>query len=437
MLHSSGKWGAVADFLRPDGYRDRIGEMRLERALSAAPMVLIEGAKGCGKTWLALSRSRSKMMLAEDPNALSAARTITREALLDGDRPKLVDEWQRAPEVWDAARGISDLDPGTGKFIFTGSYTRSDAITRHSGAGRLMRIRLRPMSLHELGEASAQVSISGLLAGETCAAAAPQIGARRLAELICRGGWPRHIGLATEACQDLLRAYLDETARIDLPTETGTSHDPVKVHRLLRSLARNVSTTASQASLARDTGGDTASLNHQTISRYLDALERLFVVDDLPAWSPHMMSGRPARQSPKRHLADPSLAAAALGVGPDRLARDMSALGLLFESLAVRDLRVYSDANDIAVLHHRDHRNGELDAVLEARDGSWIAAEVKLGGTERMLDEAAAKLLAVTARIDLSRRTPPSAHLIVTAFGAAAYQRLDGVVVAPLTALGP
>ena len=427
----------MSDFLTPEGYRGRIGERRLERALLAAPMVLIEGAKGCGKTWLALSRSRSKMMLAEDPGALSAARTITREVLLDGDRPKLVDEWQRAPEVWDAARGISDLDPAAGKFIFTGSYSRADAITRHSGAGRLMRIRLRPMSLHELGHATGEVSVAGLLAGETPTALAPQIDARRLAEFICRGGWPRHIELTAEASQDLLTAYLDETARVDLPAETGTSYDPVKVRRLLRSLARNVSTAASQASLARDTAGDGARLNHQTVSRYLDALQRLFMLDDLPAWSPHMTSGRPARQSPKRHLADPSLAAAALGAGPERLARDMRSLGLLFESLAIRDLRVYSDASNIAVLHHQDGRGGELDAVLEARDGRWIAVEAKLGGNEAVLDEAAAKLLAATGRIDISRRTPPAAHLIVTAFGAAAYQRPDGVAVAPLTALGP
>ena len=426
----------MSNFLKPEGYRARVGEARLERALRSAPMVLIEGPKGCGKTWLGLSRSRSKMMLAEDANALSAARTITREALLDGRRPKLVDEWQRAPEVWDAARGISDLDPAAGKFIFTGSYSRADAITRHSGAGRLMRIRLRPMSLHESGQATGEVSVAGLLAGEACAALAPQIDAQRLAELICRGGWPRHIELTAEASQDLLAAYLDETARVDLPAETGTSHDPIKVRRLLRSLARNVSTAASQASLARDTAGDGARLNHQTVSRYLDALERLFILDDLPAWSPHMTSGRPARQSPKRHLADPSLAAAALGAGPQRLARDMRSLGLLFESLAVRDLRVYCDAGDIAVLHHQDGRGGELDAVLEARDGRWIAVEVKLGGNEAMLDEAAAKLLATARRIDASRRTPPAAHLLVTAFGAAAYRRPDGVTVAPITALG-
>ena len=427
----------ASDCLTPEGYSPRLAEARLERALAAAPMVLIEGPKGCGKTWLGLSRSRSKMMLAEDPNALSAARTVTREALLDGGRPRLVDEWQRAPEVWDAARGISDMDGAAGKFIFTGSYSRADAITRHSGAGRLMRVRLRPMSLQELGHATGEVSIAGLLAGEAYSVLAPQTDARRLAEFVCGGGWPRHSGLSAEASQDLLVSYLDESARVDLPAETGSSHDPAKVRRLLRSIARNVSTTASQALLARDTAGDGARLNHQTVSRYLDALERLFILDDVPAWSPHMMSGRPARQSPKRHLADPSLAAAALGVGPDRLARDMRSLGLLFESLAMRDLRVYCDAGDIAVFHHQDHRGGELDAVLEARDGRWIAVEAKLGGNEAMLDEAAAKLLAVSRRIDVSRRPPPSAHLIVTAFGASAYRRPDGVTVAPLTALGP
>ena len=427
----------ASDCLTPEGYSRRLVETRLERALAAAPMVLIEGPKGCGKTWLGLSRSRSKMMLAEDPNALSAARTVTREVLLDGGRPRLVDEWQRAPEVWDAARGISDMDGAAGKFIFTGSYSRADAVARHSGAGRLIRIRLRPMSLHELGHATGEASIVGLFAGEDCSVLAPRIDAQRLAEFICGGGWPRHIGQSAEASQDLLVSYLDESARVDIPAETSSTHDPVKVRRLLRSVARNVSTTASQASLARDTAGDGARLNHQTVSRYLDALERLFILDDVPAWSPHMTSGRPARQSPKRHMADPSLAAAALGAVPDRLARNMRSLGLLFESLVVRDLRVYCDAGDIAVFHHQDHRGGEIDAILEARDGRWIAVEVKLGGNESVLDEAAAKLLAVSGRIDVSRRTPPTAHLIVTAFGASAHRRPDGVTVAPLTTLGP
>ena len=427
----------MADFLKPDGYIARVGEARLGLALDAAPMVLIEGAKGCGKTWMGLSRSRSKMMLAEDANALNAARTITREVLADGPRPKLVDEWQRVPEVWDAARGISDEDHATGKFIFTGSYSTADTITRHSGAGRLMRVRLRPMSLQETGQSTGQVSIAGLMEGQRPTEMAPEISARKLAELICRGGWPRHLGLPTDACQGLLIAYLEETARVDLPAETGVSHDPVKVARLLRSLARNVSTVVSQASLGRDAAADGARLNHQTVSRYLEALTRLFILDDLASWSPHMLSGIPARKTPKCHLTDPSLAMAALGVGPERLARDMRALGLMFESLAIRDLRVYCDTSDMGVLHHQDHKGGELDAVLEARDGRWIAVETKLGGNEHSLNEAAKKLLAVTNKIDTSRRGPPVRLLIVTAFGAAAYERPDGVAVVPITALGP
>ena len=427
----------MADFLKPDGYMARIGEARLTRALDAAPMVLIEGPKGCGKTWMGLNRSRSKMMLAQDANALSAARTITREVLAEGPRPKLVDEWQRAPEVWDAARGISDEDHVTGKFIFTGSYSRADAVTRHSGAGRLMRVRLRPMSLHETGQATGQVSVAGLMEGRPYAELAPEITASRLADLICRGGWPRHIGLPTDSCQSLLIAYLEEAARVDLPAETGVSHDPVKVGRLLRSLARNVSTLASQASLGRDAAADGARLNHQTVSRYSEALTRLFILDDLAAWSPRMLSGLSARKTPKRHLADPSLAMAALGVGPQRLARDIRGLGLMFESLVVRDLRVYCDANDMAVLHHQDQNGGELDAVLEARDGRWIAVEVNLGGNPHSVDDAAKKLLAVTNKIDTSRRGPPVRLLIVTAFGVAAYERPDGITVVPISALGP
>ena len=423
--------------LQPAGYRPRIAEGLLDDALEAVPMVLVEGAKGCGKTWLALSRARTKMMLAEDPDALWAAQTLPHESLSSGPRPLLVDEWQRAPHVWDTARGLSDVDHGTGKFLFTGSYARADAVTRHSGAGRLMRVQLRPMSLLETGDSTGEVSLSALMDGQSCSALGERPSAVRLAELICRGGWPRHPHLSTAACQRLLVAYLDETARVDLNVETGSAHNPVKVGRLLRALARNVADVASQALLGRETGADGAKLNHQTVSRYLDALTRLFVLEDLAAWSPHMRSASPARQSPKRHMVDPSLAVAALGVGPERLAGDPRALGSMFESLAVRDLRVYGDAIDMSVFHHRDGDGGEIDAVIEARDGRWMAVEVKLGANPAMIDASAHRLRTVVQRIDTSQRGDLVRLAILTAFGTVAHDRSDGVSVVPISLLGP
>ena len=419
------------------GHRARLAGGTLDTALAAAPMVLIEGAKGCGKTWLGLSRARSSSMLAEDPNALETARLLPRELLSAGPHPRLIDEWQRAPAVWDTARGLSDEDGATGKFIFTGSYLRGDAITRHSGAGRMIRVRLRPMSLAETGVSSGEVSLAALMDGEPVSTFAPTLSSADVAELICRGGWPRHLQLDASASQRLLRAYLNETMRVDLPLETESAHDPVRVGRLLRALARNVSTTVSQAALGRETGADGVRLNHQTVSRYLDSLTRLFVLDDLRSWSPHLLSKAPARQAPKRHLVDPSLAVAALGIGPARLAADLRTMGPLFESLAVRDLRVYADTHEYTVLHHRDADGGELDAVVVAPDGRWIAVEVKLGADEARMDSAAALLRRTASRVDPAHAGPPARHVIVTAFGTVAHDRPDGVAVVPIGALGP
>ena len=428
---------ADSSTLTRSGHRARLAGRALDTALAAAPMVLIEGAKGCGKTWLGLSRARSSSMLAEDPNALEAAQLLPREILAAGPHPRLIDEWQRAPAVWDAARGLSDADGGAGKFIFTGSYLRADAITRHSGAGRLIRVRLRPMSLTETGVSSGEVSLAALMDGEPVSALAPALSSADAAELICRGGWPRHLHLGAAAAQRLLRAYLNETMRVDLPLETESAHDPVRVGRLLRAVARNVSTTVSQAALGRETGGDGVRLNHMTVSRYLDSLNRLFVLDDLRSWSPHLLSKAPSRQAPKRHLVDPSLAAAALGIAPARLAADLRTMGPLFESLAVRDIRVYADAHEYAVLHHRDAGGGELDAVVVAPDGRWMAVEIKLGGDQARMDRAAAVLLSTASRVDPAHAGLPARHIIVTAFGTVAHDRPDGVTVVPICALGP
>ncbi|WP_419925509.1 ATP-binding protein [Candidatus Poriferisocius sp.] len=426
-------------FLTPSGYIPRVAESSIRRALAAAPMVLLEGAKGCGKTWAGLSMARSKLLLDADANDLAFARASPRDALREGPYPKLVDEYQRVPELWNAIRGVCDEGRDPGRFVLTGSAEKVDDVTRHSGAGRLIRVRLRPMSLFETGHSTGEVSLRSLMAGEPPPTARTvERSLRAWSEITCAGGWPRHLGMPSDAAQRLLIGYLNETVRADLPLETGVRRDPAKVMRLMRSHARHSATIATQASLARDTAGDGPPLGRHAASGYLDAMHRLFVLDDLDGWVPAMRSKSVLRQSPKRHMVDPSLATAVLRAGPDQLSSDLRTLGLLFESLAIRDLRVYAEAHDMSVWHYHDDKHRELDAVIEHPDGRWMAVEVKLGGVPSALDDAAESLLTVACQaVKNSRRGPPAAHVLLTALGRQAYRRPDGVDVVPLSLLGP
>ena len=402
-------------------------------------MVLLEGAKGCGKTWTGLSAARSKMMLDADANDLALAHASPRPALREGPLPKLVDEYQRVPELWNILKGVSDEDRKPGRFILTGSAEKVDDITRHSGVGRMIRVRMRPMSLLETGHSNGSVSLRSLMSGEPAESQrSEEISLGAWADIICTGGWPRHLGMASDSAQRLLAAYLNETIKADMPLETGVRRSPGKVMRLLRSCARHTATVATQASLARDTAGDGPAVSRHTVSSYIDAMHRLFVLDDLEGWAPAMRSKSVLRRSPKRHMVDPSLAAAALRAGPGQLLEDLRTLGLLFESLAIRDLRVYAESHDMSVWHYHDDKHRELDAVVENLDGRWIAIEIKLGGVPSKLDEAAASLLAVARQaVMYSRREAPIAHVLLTAFGRHAYRRPDGVDVVPLSQLGP
>ncbi len=418
--------------LSPAGYRPRVADVEMAAALEAAPIVLVEGVKGCGKTWTGLRHAHSQVLLADSPAAREGATVVPRH-VLEGPRPRLVDEWQLVPSIWDVARHVVDEGRDTGCFILTGSARPPDDITRHSGAGRVRRVRMRPMSLVESGESSGAVSLAALLDGGPCDAPASQATIPDMAEIVCRGGWPRNLGRSAAAAQELLEGYLDEMARVDLPAASGTRHNPGRVRRLVASLARNTSSTASLSTLARDVAGD-PPLSWSATANYLDALERVFLVEDLPAWSARLRSRATLQQSPKRHFADPSLAAAVLGATPSRLLDDLKTLGLLFESLVVRDLRVYAAASKAEVYHCRTSYGDEIDAVVERRNGTWLAVEVKLG-TARV-DEAARSLLKACAAIDAGERGDPVKKLVITATGYA-YQRDDGVSVVPITSLGP
>ena len=429
--------------LLPAGYVPRIADAEIARVLSIMPAVVIEGAKGCGKTWAAQRAARSEVLFDIDPAARAAAE-LTPHLVLEGDEPRLLDEWQTAPGIWNHVRRACDRGPRRGRFILTGSAVPPYDITRHSGTGRIGRLRLRPMTLAETGESTADVSLGALLDGADCAAVSPEATIPDLVDSVCRGGWPRLLGVDVPAAQEHLRYYLDEICRSDVSAVDGVRRDPIGVRRLLASLARNIATTASLTTLGADTAGEAsgsaegrrrATINRTTVGEYLRSLERLFVVEDLLQWRTHLRSKAMLRNGRKRHMVDPSLAACAMNASPSRLLADLNSFGHLFESLVVRDLRVYAQANMADVWHYRDNTGLEVDAVIKARDGRWLAIEIELG-RQRGIDQAARSLLRLRNKVDTERMGVPAKLLVVTATGYG-YERPDGVSVVPVTALGP
>ncbi len=419
--------------LTPDGYRSRATDIDVERALAAMPTVVIEGPKGCGKTWTGRRFARSEVLFDRDLNARRSV-SLAPGPVLAGAEPRLLDEWQLAPEVWNQVRHASDEGHRNGRFILTGSAVPTDDITRHSGAGRIARVRMRPMSLLETGESTGEVSLGTLLAGAPVAARCPDADFRAVLEALCRGGWPRLLGSPVQDAQRFLDNYMTELCRTDVSSVDGVRRDPGGVSRLVASIARNVATTASFSRLSAEAAGD-RPLNRTTATEYLRSLERLFIVEDVPAWRSHLRSRATLQSAPKRHFVDPSLAAAAVAATPERLLADLEALGFLFESLVVRDLRIYGQADGARVYHYRDSDKLEADAIVETRDGRWLAAEIKLG-SEDGVEQAARSLLRLRAKVDDSRMGAPSKLLIITATGYG-YDRPDGTTVLPITALGP
>ncbi|HKI66054.1 MAG TPA: DUF4143 domain-containing protein [Solirubrobacterales bacterium] len=414
-------------------YLKRIVEKELEDDLESIGAAVIEGPKACGKTVTAQHIAASEVRLDVDLKAREAA-ALEPAFVLDGPTPRLIDEWQLEPSIWNHVRRAIDDRGEPGQFILTGSAVPADDITRHSGAGRLTRLRMRPLSLFEKGRSTGRIALARLLEGSKEGAPEARMDLPELAEEICLGGWPGLLGKTSKQALTAARRYLEEIRRVEIPAVSGGRRDPVKVGRLLRSIGRNVATQASVATLARDASGPDESLKHETADEYLDALRRLMVVEDQPAWGVHLRTTHTLRKAPKLHFVDPSLAVAALRSGPERLARELSLLGLLFESMVIRDLRIYAQAVDAEVLHYRDSDGLEVDAIVEARDGRWAAFEVKLGFNR--IDEGAANLHKFVKRIDTSRCGPPAALGVIVGSGYG-YRREDGVHVIPIGALGP
>lgn len=414
-------------------YLPRIVDRELKDLLAALGAVLLEGPKACGKTETARQVARSEVLLDIDANARQAV-SLDPSLVLDGPTPRLIDEWQVEPEVWNHVRHAVDARGRSGQFILTGSSVPPDDETRHTGAGRVTRLQMRPMSLLESGHSTGVISLAALLRGEAARSPDPGLSVRDLAQRIAVGGWPAFRGLGVDDSLRAVRAYLDEIRRVDVNRVGESRRDPERVGRLLRSLARHVATSASISTLASDTGGDAGPLKRDTVSEYLDVLTRLKIVEDQPAWAPHLRSRYVLRSAPKRHFVDPSLAVAALRASPETLLRDLELLGLLFESLVIRDLRVYAQAADAQILHYRDSDGLEVDAIVEDVNGHWAAFEVKLGG--RRIEEGAQNLLAFARRVDTSRSGEPGSLAVITGPGYG-YVREDDVLVIPLGALGP
>lgn len=414
-------------------YRPRIVDAELAAQLAALGAILIEGPKACGKTETARQIAASEVLLDRDENARQAVH-VDPALVLEGKTPRLIDEWQVEPAIWNEVRHAVDDRARPSQFILTGSAVPPDDATRHSGAGRITRLQMRPMSLFETGHSNGTISLAGLLAGERSRSSDPGLTVPELARLSAVGGWPAFQGLDVKAALRAVRGYLDEIRRVDVNRVGGSRRDPERVARLLRSLGRNVATYASLTTLAADAGGEDGPLKRDTVSSYVDVLTRLRIVEDQPAWAPHLRSRYVLRTGEKRHFVDPSLAVAALRGSPGALLRDLRLFGFVFESLVIRDLRVYGQAADAQVLQYRDSDGLEVDAVVRAVGGSWAAFEIKLGAG--LIDESAGNLLKFAKRVDTDACGEPSALAVITSTGYG-YVRDDGVMVIPVGAFGP
>lgn len=413
-------------------YVPRAVDAELRELLRSTGAVLVEGTKAAGKTATAMQAAASTVLLDVDDNA---RRLIGADpaALLAGDTPRLIDEWQLEPAIWNHVRRAVDMRRMPGQFVLTGSAVPADDITRHTGAGRIARLRMRPMSLFEAGKSSGEISLARLLDGEPQQASQREMAVAEVAALVSAGGWPANIGRSPPQTLRANRAYLEEIRRTDVSRASGKTRDPIKVGRLLRSLARNVATPVSISKLAAEVGGS-PPIKTDTVAEYLEALERLMVVENQPAWSPHLRSRTTLRAAAVRHFVDPSLAVAALRATPERLLADLEFLGFLFESLVVRDLRVYAQAADAEVFHYREKEGLEVDAIVESGDGRWAAFEVKLG--ERWVEEGAANLRRLAKRMERSDHGPPAALAVIVPAGYGSVGAGD-VGVIPVGALGP
>ena len=419
-------------------YKSRIYDAILQDELSAAGAVLEEGAKWCGKTTTAQQQAKSTLDLA-DGEVLKQSQQmmdLSPRTLLQGETPRLIDEWQTIPILWDSIRSEVDRRGDFSQFILTGSSVLPQANeTIHSGTGRIARIRMRPMSLFESGESSGSVSLLDLFNGSTIEPQLNKLNLEDIAFLTCRGGWPQSTFLEGDLALDQAFDYVDAVTGIDIQRVDDVKRSSERARLLLRSYARNIAQQVSYATIKADMmSNDAKSLDEDTVADYIKALKQLFVVEDLEAWNPNIRSKSAIRTSDTRHFVDPSIGTAALGLGPTDLINDLNSFGLFFEDLAVRDLRVFAEALDGRLYHYRDSSGLECDTVLHRRNGTYALIEVKLGG-EKLIEEGVEALQALAKTIDTSKMPAPSFMMVLTAVGRYALQRKDGVFIVPIGCL--
>ena len=419
-------------------YRKRIADEILARKLEDKGAVLIEGPKWCGKTTTA-EQIAASILYMDEPEKKEQNITMSElnpKRLLKGAAPRLIDEWQIAPKLWDAIRFEVDHRGELGQFVLTGSAVPADTkeIT-HSGTGRFTRLTMRPMSLYESGDSTGEVSLKDLFDGAAEIDGASELDIDRLAFLVCRGGWPQAVDMRDEIALDQAMDYYDAVVRSDINRADGVQKNSKKVHRLMRSYARNQGSQIPNTVLAQDvSANDEVSMSDETVAAYVSALRKIFVVEDMPAWNPNLRFRTAIRSSDTRYYIDPSIAAAALGIGPNDLVNDLKTFGFLFETLCIRDLRVFADSLNGEVYHYRDRDGQECDAVAHLGNGKYGLIEIKLGG-DRLIEEGAKSLKAMEAKIDTDKMNAPSFLMVLTGTGDYAYRRQDGVYVVPIGCL--
>lgn len=417
-------------------YRSRIIDAKIESLLNAFGAVCIEGPKWCGKTWTAIRHSQSQLFLGDPSGGFQNRRLaqINPDLVLTGDYPHLVDEWQEVPSIWDAVRFKVDSLARKGLFILTGSATPNHKGVLHSGTGRIARVSMSPMSLYESGDSNGNVSLMDLFNGTQQDALTGNVDLMHLINLTIRGGWPAAIGVPDEVAFELPKSYIDAVIQDDVYRIDGVKRDNRKMHLLLRSLARNESTTATNKKLKDDIRDiDNQDIDLNTISEYLNIFRRLFILDNQLPFSPNIRSSIRVKQAEKRHFVDPSLACAVLGASSSMLINDLQTYGFMFEALCERDLKIYAQAHGAQLFHYQDYNNFEIDAIVQLPDGRWGAFEIKLGMNQ--VDEAAENLLRLRETTTQKQGTAPTVLCVISGMSNAAYKRPDGIYVVPITAL--
>ena len=419
-------------------YKPRIADKILQDKLASKGAVLIEGAKWCGKTSTAEQIAKSTLYM-QDPakkrQNLEMA-DIAPDRLLQGETPRLIDEWQLSPKLWDAVRFEIDKRDEFGQFILTGSAVPPNtAEISHTGTGRISRMLMRPMSLYESKESSGSVSLSALFAGDTDIYGENKLGIDELAFLICRGGWPKALDYSEKIALQQAIDYYDAVVNMDIGRVDNVDRNPERAKRLLRSYARAVGSQTSLSSIMADIATNEAdTISDNTLSSYMGALKRIFVLEESLAWNPNLRSKTAIRTSDTRYFTDPSIGAAALGLGPNDLVNDIRTMGLFFENMCIRDLRCYTDALDGTVYHYRDSYGLECDAVIHLRNGNYGLIEIKLGGDEA-INEAVEILTKFENSLDTSKMKSPAFKMVIVGNGDIAYKRKDGILIVPISCL--